>query len=275
MQIQDQYQDQVQYIDQLDPYPNGLNQKKVCKCKCMFSKKVKLILLICFFCFMFFLLLFCLIKLTESNNEPSDPNAVMCTILQNDNLRPYPPLNQSKSKGKPSYFIQFNRTLMQADFVKYIQPSTTSSCWSCYYFKKDPYGIDVLSHDDYTNTGFDRGHLVPNADYGSDTYIISNAVPMQPKFNQGSWRKSEEFIRRNYRGLLILKGCEYGEKFLMSGKKNKLFIPMGCFFVVFNTSNYNQTTGLQLLDYGYLENKNISSLIVKKMPQWIKCKNDH
>jgi DNA/RNA endonuclease G (NUC1) len=195
-----------------------------------------------------------------------------CRIIQKDIVRPYP------NGLDRAYYIAFNQTTMQPIFVKYIQPYFTNSCTTCKHFKNDPYGIDQLSHEDYPETGYDRGHLVPSADYGADTYIITNAVPMLPRFNRGIWRLSEEMIRDKYKGRLIYKGCEYMGKTIVTGKNNLLYIPSGCTYVVFDSNDVDQISGLELLDYGYLKNNNrvqeLSSTI-KKLPDWVECTNNN
>jgi len=202
--------------------------------------------------------------------EPPQPspsyasNFTSCGIKQSNGVRPYPdPLRKT-------YLLSFNQTIMQAEYVKYINPFVKSSDKSCNYLKKDPYDINVLRYTDYTNTGYDRGHLVPNIDYGNDTCIISNVVPQLSQFNKGSWKQNEIMIRNKYKGKLVFKGCEYSDKYVMTGQNNKLYIPVGCSYVVFDSENMDQVSDLILLDYGYLENK-ITSAIIKKLPEWVVC----
>ena len=58
------------------------------------------------------------------------------------------------------------------------------------------------SHGDYSNSGFDRGHMVPSADFQQDgtlkdaTYVTTNITPMTPELNQGVWADIECFVRR-------------------------------------------------------------------------------
>lgn len=53
----------------------------------------------------------------------------------------------------------------------------------------------------YTNSGFDRGHLVASANQNeaelqnSETFLLSNMSPQEPQFNRGIWRKLESSIR--------------------------------------------------------------------------------
>ncbi|MBV6406041.1 MAG: DNA/RNA non-specific endonuclease [Flavobacteriales bacterium] len=59
--------------------------------------------------------------------------------------------------------------------------------------------------EDYWNSGFDRGHLVPSADMRwnkqalTATYLYSNVSPQRPEFNRGSWGDLEDWVRRTVR----------------------------------------------------------------------------
>lgn len=58
-----------------------------------------------------------------------------------------------------------------------------------------------VKHSDYTNTGFDRGHMCPSDDRDSTaeenrtTFLLTNIVPQAPRFNRQSWRLLEEYTR--------------------------------------------------------------------------------
>lgn len=55
--------------------------------------------------------------------------------------------------------------------------------------------------NDYRNSGYDRGHLVPAADMAFDeaamaeTFFMSNMSPQAKNFNKGIWRELEELTR--------------------------------------------------------------------------------
>jgi DNA/RNA endonuclease G (NUC1) len=53
---------------------------------------------------------------------------------------------------------------------------------------------------DYRNSGYDRGHMAPNGDFGSypdrlSTFILSNAVPQDGPQNSGVWATLEDKVR--------------------------------------------------------------------------------
>jgi endonuclease G len=59
-----------------------------------------------------------------------------------------------------------------------------------------------VTHSNYTLTGYDRGHIVPNLAIASrfgveaqaETFLMSNIVPQKPALNQGPWRLLEETL---------------------------------------------------------------------------------
>jgi endonuclease G len=64
-----------------------------------------------------------------------------------------------------------------------------------------PDGWYRVTHDDYTSTGFDRGHMTPSADRTASeqaneaTFLMTNIVPQAPDNNRGPWAVLEEYTR--------------------------------------------------------------------------------
>jgi len=84
-------------------------------------------------------------------------------------------------------------------------------------FSVDLRTVALVSHDSYTNTGYDRGHMAPNATidycYGREaqleTFLMSNVCPQTPKLNRGIWATLEGYERE--------WANEYGELWVITG----------------------------------------------------------
>ncbi len=78
-----------------------------------------------------------------------------------------------------------------------------------------PEGWYRVTHADYTNSGYDRGHMSPSADRTASerdnqaTFLLTNIVPQAPANNQGLWADLEEYARN-----LVRAG---NEVYLVSG----------------------------------------------------------
>ena len=63
-----------------------------------------------------------------------------------------------------------------------------------------------VSHEDYTHSGYDRGHMAPNhaisTRYGREaqlaTFLMSNIAPQTPALNRQLWRRLEMRIANDY-----------------------------------------------------------------------------
>ncbi|XP_057209506.1 uncharacterized protein LOC130566221 [Triplophysa rosa] len=66
--------------------------------------------------------------------------------------------------------------------------------------RKDHLKRNQAISEDYSDTGYDRGHLYPNSfDYNDQymvTYTLTNIAPMDPCFNRIYWKKSEQELKR-------------------------------------------------------------------------------
>lgn len=67
-------------------------------------------------------------------------------------------------------------------------------------FRKDARLKNSPTPDDYTNTGYDRGHLAAaadsvNAQQMSDTFLMTNMTPQEPTVNRTPWRLLEVKVR--------------------------------------------------------------------------------
>jgi len=78
-----------------------------------------------------------------------------------------------------------------------------------------PAGFQVITPSDYTNSGFDRGHMCPHADRSASdamsksTFVMTNIVPQSPTLNQQPWEELESYCRdlvRKGKVLYIISG---------------------------------------------------------------------
>ena len=86
-------------------------------------------------------------------------------------------------------------------------------------FAKDPELARSPKPNDYTRSGYDRGHMVPNyaivTRFGPDaqkkTFLTSNIAPQTPALNRGVWREVEHRIAdlwtARYGEIWVVVGC--------------------------------------------------------------------
>ncbi len=84
-----------------------------------------------------------------------------------------------------------------------------------------PKGTYQVTPGDYTNSGYDRGHMVPSADRtaneqdNSATFLMTNIFPQTAENNRGPWKELENYCRdllyQQNKTLYIIAGV-YGQK---------------------------------------------------------------
>jgi endonuclease G len=161
--------------------------------------------------------------------------------------------------------------------IKYTEESSLEICYSYknkspFYVGYDlsPYYIDEVNikerpyftededipeeyrtkYSDYTGSGYDRGHMAPDADFDykeedlKQTYILSNIVLQNSEVNQRKWILAEERERELTRVeeyIKVINIIVYSEE-----EYNGIHIPKGMYKIIYN--------GIQGECY-YFENK--------------------
>jgi endonuclease G len=92
-------------------------------------------------------------------------------------------------------------------------------------------GYSLPRHSDYANSGYDRGHMAPNADFNDTvenallTFFIANIWPQKPEVNRVTWLRTEEETRWLAVEYLVIKIIIIVDEF--SGEMvNDIHIPL-------------------------------------------------
>lgn len=111
---------------------------------------------------------------------------------------------------------------------------------------KDIHGKKI-PHFNYTNSGYDRGHLCNAEDMAwsaeslKRTFYYINCIPQHPILNREEWKYNEQIVRyvsQNDSLIIVCGGCDW-----------KGYIPQNCFKVV-----YSLTDGLCIESCTYSNN---------------------
>lgn len=109
--------------------------------------------------------------------------------------------------SKPEYALSYNRDLGRPNWVSWhLTPEWFGTLARVDTFRPDPavppdwYRVQSF---DFQFSGFDRGHMTPNADRDKETsipinqatYLMSNMVAQAPDNNQGPWANLENYLR--------------------------------------------------------------------------------
>lgn len=106
---------------------------------------------------------------------------------------------------RSQYALAYSRDRRQANWVSWHLDSTWLGPTERQDdFRQDgslPAGFYQVTANDFRDSGYDRGHLVPSADRtgsiqdNSATFLMTNIIPQAPENNRGIWRELEEYTR--------------------------------------------------------------------------------
>jgi endonuclease G, mitochondrial len=126
-------------------------------------------------------------------------------------------------------------------------------------FKSDPLiSPKTVSHDDYTHSGFHRGHLAPAADMAwssvtmKESFYTSNICPQRPGFNRGIWKNLESMIRNwaaDESYLFIITGPIFKNDAAQIGKTSNISVPSHFFKALLDTAGDDKCIAFILPNY--------------------------
>lgn len=137
---------------------------------------------------------------------------------------------------KPQFVMSYNSKTKTANWVSWqLNKSWIGSADRKNDFRPDDAIPDAwykVRPNDYTGSGYDRGHIAPSADRtrnetdNSATFLMTNIMPQVPELNRGVWGDLEEYCRslvQQGKELYIVAG-PVGKQGAI-GKKEKIAVP--------------------------------------------------
>ena len=171
-----------------------------------------------------------------------------------------------------SYTLSYNNKYEQADWVFYLltRAMVRGKEKRATGFEPDPQ-VKLLTavSSDYTNSGYDRGHLCPSADVRhnneaqKETFYMSNISPQLPDFNRGIWKRLEEQVRRfaeAHDSIYVVTGPVLTGKMATIGKRNKVAVPKYFYKVIYSPHDGGHMIGFLLPNAG--SESKITSFII-------------
>jgi endonuclease G len=146
---------------------------------------------------------------------------------------------------RTQYTLSYNHTLNATNWVSYNLNADWYGDVPRYSgnFIQDtdlPQGWFRAKHSDYTNSGYDRGHLVRSEERtkteedNRSTFILTNVLPQRPDMNQGVWLKFERWCetmcKDSLKELYIVTGGIFHEPHELVN--DKIAVPDTCYKIV-------------------------------------------
>ena len=138
-----------------------------------------------------------------------NPNTWFRTLRNNGFIVGY-----SDLRGNPLW-VEYALTPLPNNAPRLERPSRFQGDWRA---------LNRVDHEDYTKSGYDRGHNAPNSAISSlygkyaqaETFLMTNISPQRPKLNQQLWKRLEEvelsFFAKNFGKVWVITGPIFGEK---------------------------------------------------------------
>lgn len=151
---------------------------------------------------------------------------------------------------REGYALGFSIPHKQAVWVSYeltaddlVEPRATRTN----RFRKDPDIPECATSEDYTRSGFDRGHLAAAADMTrsasvmAESFYMSNISPQRPRFNRGIWLALEKQVRhfaKTERRIIIVTGpiLPSGAAANQTIGQSKVSVPEYFYKVIYDTT---------------------------------------
>jgi len=196
--------------------------------------------LIIFFPLIFFVLLVC-VAVPPRLDETAESKSPWQTEAQFIGLPAFSPGDQIITHA--AYTLKYNEKCEQAEWVAYkLVYAELKDLKRAGKFRVDPaVKTGSAAPEDYSKSGYDKGHLAPAADMKysvliiSESFFMSNISPQKPEFNRGIWKCLEEHVRawaeQNKELYIVTAGILKGDLSVI-GKKNRVGVPLFFYKVI-------------------------------------------
>lgn len=154
------------------------------------------------------------------------------------------------------YTASYNHTTLCSDWVAWelTAEEVDGTNEGPYSFSRDPdVRFPKASREDYSHSGWDKGHLAPRADMKwscqalEESYYFTNVCPQDHEMNSQAWRKIEELSRRlakHYGRVYIVCGPLYDSHHFGTIGEGSVYVPDRFFkALAVVTENGYQTVG--------------------------------
>jgi endonuclease G, mitochondrial len=190
-----------------------------------------------------------------SSQAPGAPDSYVVNSQTTIHLEMGVPQKAANSgAAEPEYLLVRKQYALSYNSVKNV-PNWVSSNLNVSYFgdaprKQGQFMPDPdlpsqyyhVRHQDYTGTGYDRGHMVRSEERTATradndaTFYTTNLLPQTHDLNAGPWLRLEEFCQylaqRKKKELYVICGGIYPKNYQRIGKRNNVAVPERCFKIV-------------------------------------------
>lgn len=171
---------------------------------------------------------------------------------------------KSKIIEYPGFTVSFNPDYRIANYVAWelTADETDGENQRTNKFKKDPDVKHCPTPDDYRNSGYDRGHLAPAADFKWNaeamqaTHYMTNICPQDKELNRGAWNTVEKNCRnwaRRDSAIIIIAGPVIDDNIHTYIGENHVAVPNQFFKVVLAPYSNPPRAIAFLMDNSYIK----------------------
>lgn len=183
-----------------------------------------------------------------ADNAANQTSAAVSTPKTQVNEALAIPVLQTKRKQQiiehKAYTVSYNPTWRIPNWVAYCLTidELGGDCPREQSFSPDPEVKDnPVLHYDYSNSGYDRGHMAPAADFKWDkqamreSFYTTNICPQNQNLNRGDWNDIEELVRdlaRKHKAIYVACGPVVKNTKTTIGTERQIVVPQGFYKVL-------------------------------------------